>query len=252
VSVFVTRRARCPRCGHEEQRSVAESVNGGRSPEYRDAILAGRFHVFPCGGCGVESRADEPFLYTDFARKEWIRVLPAREEPQWARHEPEARTTFLRAFRLDVASGPGARRAATAPDRREPPPVLRAMAEGFRSRLVFGLAALREKLLVFGAGLDDALIEGLKLDLMRGHRELSFEPSRRPRLHAVGEETLRFYVRESGPGADLREAELLEIELPRSAYDRLAARAEAYRTLLDALREGDYVDLGRLFWPAPS
>jgi CpXC protein len=222
MSKFATRILHCPRCRAPAERSLAVSLNAARTPQARQAILDGSFQRFRCIGCGQAAVADDPFMYVDFDRKDWIALFPLAWEGEWRRRETEPRRAFDLCF-----AGPGA--AATA----------RSLAHGFRVRATFGVEALREKLVAFSAGIDDACLEALKLELMRTTPGLCFNPGGRPRLTGADDERLTFSAR--------GERKLLEVNVPRSAYDRLAAARDQYAPLLDRLSGVPWVDLGRLF-----
>lgn len=194
---------------------IATGLNVSKSNEYREQILAETFQVYSCKTCSEKFMLDEPFIYTDFTRNHWIGVFPANGEPAWVMHERAP----LDAFEKNM-SGP------------HTSPIARAMAEGFLVRTVFGLEALREKLVVFDAGIDDAVLALLKIELMRAGL-VPFHPDARPRLKAADQEQLFFNH---------------ALRVPRKLLEEMTADS-AFDEMLLTLREGPYVDAGRVLIP---
>ena len=115
------------------------------------------------------------------------------------------------------------------------PAAAAALAVGLRVRLVFGLVALREKLLAWDAGLDDVDLELLKLAAMR----------------AVGEPLARAAtLRLVACTADA--AVLLDDAATRWDVPRDALPPGAFVELRAALGAGCYVDLARLAYLSMS
>jgi hypothetical protein len=213
VSRFRKRGCDCPRCGTAAELVVAISVNGGHDAELRDAILGDRFQFFTCEQCGACAVAESPLIYTDFGRREWIGMFPRA----WAEDRRRWERATVELFEQNLA-GPGAS------------PPARRLAIGFRVRVVFGMDALREKLTCFAAGLDDAVVEALKLHAMRDFAFVDL--AARPRL-----------VRADGRGLTLR-LPGGELTVGRDGYDAVAGSSE-HAPLLERLRAGAWVDLGR-------
>src|SRR5437660_345608 len=147
MSWFETTPFDCPSCGKQFFGPTAETINVSRMPGERDRILAGQFHRLTCSHCGAVLRVDRRFLYTDLDRKHFAHVFCTDEIGDWPALEQEAGKVFWQGFEKS-------------------PPGVREMALGFRVRAVFGVEALAEKLRIWDAGLDDALVELLKLELV--------------------------------------------------------------------------------------
>jgi hypothetical protein len=154
MSWFATERFTCPRCQQEFTASTADTINVTRMPAARDQILAGTFHRLSCEHCQAPITIDRCFLYSDLRREQFVHVFPKDHESDWPRWEEIAGETFWNGF------VPG-------------PPAMREMAARFQVRAVFGLEALGDKLRVWDAGLDDALVELGKLELVTTHPTLS-------------------------------------------------------------------------------
>jgi len=104
--------------------------------------LAGRLNVVACTSCGVDFAVDATMIYTDAKRGHWIYVARTPELPRWRELEADATALFERA----LASSPRARALARS-----------------RLRLVFGTGELQERLRIWDADLDDAVVECVKL-----------------------------------------------------------------------------------------
>lgn len=91
---------------------------------------------------------EQPCLYTDPSRHLQVYVMPSAQRPRHAEHVGMVREV------LRQAGGEGAA------------PIVRAVAATFTIRLVFGYDELREKVLCAEHGLDDRILEVVKLRLL--------------------------------------------------------------------------------------
>jgi hypothetical protein len=148
-------------CGHTFEARLARSVNGGRSKALRDAILDGKLHRVRCPGCEHEFSVEKAFSYADFKTNTFFDV-----RPRWERHlYRRASKQFTSALqRLPSALSP---------------------VESRKARVVFGLQELREKLVIQDAGVDDRVIEVVKLYLLHEHPFLLHKPRLRLVLHRL-------------------------------------------------------------------
>lgn len=148
MSTFAPRTLACP-CGARVSADIADGLHISLRPDLRQQILDGTFHVFSCAACGGRMQVDKLLAYSDFPRRHWFTVVPERDlayRASWARFcDQRFRDTMIE-------------RAA---------PLVRAWAPEMKRRLIFGLASLREKLMLFDEGLDDHAIEVVKLRLRR-------------------------------------------------------------------------------------
>jgi len=174
MSTFVQKDVDCPHCEVSQTATVAVSVNGERHGEVHIAIRAGLFQQALCTGCGERFEIDLPMVYMDFSQRLWVFLYPKLWEHRWREleHEPK------RAFRTNMVD--------------HAPMMVRDWGEDFRVRAVFGLSALREKILLHEAGLDDAWVEVAKLDLLRRGVCGPFHADSRPRVTAVEEDHIIF------------------------------------------------------------
>ena len=222
MSRVVLGRVTCPSCHTEHRLKVAQSMNAGRHPAVLSELLSRTFQQFQCEQCGRPFHVDQPFTLTHLEAGYLIGVLPKALEPKWTHWEGVTEAPFAR------ITGPSAG------------PIARRLAEGVRVRTVFGLEAAREKVLAFQAGLDDVILEALKLRLIKA-LGLPLGPASRPRLEEAEEEVLTFTV--------LDEGEVRSFEVSRELYEDILDEPEAWAGALGPLSEGAYVDLGRLLLP---
>jgi hypothetical protein len=216
VSTFVTRSFVCPRCGQKSERSVALGVNIGRHARPREQILARAFQRFPCPRCAVVSVVEDAFTYVDFDRKQLLALYPRAEQPRWRERDAEVRALFERNFTADGLPG-----------------AARELGEGQRVRSVFGLEALREKLVCFDAGLDDAALEAMKVELLRRGLPMPQSVDDQLRLDEVRDDALVLRVEDGGT-------------VTASRRDYATACGDAYAPLRAELAAGPYVDAARL------
>ncbi len=217
MSTFVDTVVECPSCSVEQRVTVAESLNGPRVPDIVEAILAGRFQSFVCNACYSEYVVDRPLVYIDFDAGHWIHMFPRADEPEWEALADEAD----RAFRNTMVEWA--------------PPMVKSWGERMVRRTVFGLAALREKLTLMRAGLDDVAVEVLKLGLVAGDERLALKP--------LGADTRLRVVQIVGDLLKL-EDEGYGVAIPSRVLDDIA-RDPTTDEALERLRASSFVDLAR-------
>ena len=214
----------CPSCGTLIVMEAVGSVNADRRPDLRDAILEDRFQDVTCGSCGKSFRLQPEFNYLDVGRGQWIAGMPAARMPQHLEVEDEVSAAFAQFY------GAGAPQAA------------REVGAGLTVRLTFGWPAIREKLLLAGAGLDDAVVEMMKLDLLRRLPSAPLGPGTELRLVRATDDLLALVwidtATEKGQG---------EIVLPRAAYDEMLEGVEAWAGVRAQLTDGPFVDIQKLY-----
>jgi hypothetical protein len=213
----------CPSCGTAMSMEAVGSVNADRRPDLRDAILGSRFQDVKCASCGTSFRLPPQFTYIDIGRGQWIASLPADKIGEHAAESEKVRTSFADTF--------GANAGAPA----------QAIGAGLTVRLTFGWPALREKLLVRDVGLDDVVLELLKLDLFRRLPKAQMGPGRELRLTALAENQLAFSWIDAAT-----EETFGDFRADRRFYDAIAGRLDAWKEVRDALADGPFVDMLKL------
>lgn len=220
MSKFVPADIQCP-CGETYRVQVAESIHAPRVPEIRQQILDGSFHRFTCPHCQQRSSVDKLFIYLDFDAHHWLTVFPEADLARRSYYQKLDEDSFRRTM-LERA-----------------PDLVKRWAPSFTRRVVCGRAGLREKLIVFESGLDDRMIELMKLDLIRGRR-LTLSPDTRCSLIECRDRVLKFHYAASPSEAPRA------LSVPWSEYGRMVAGIESYQPALDQLMAGSFVDFRAL------
>lgn len=227
MSLFETQEITCPSCQHAQQVDVAFTLNASRRADLRDAIIDRSYQRFACEQCGAALRPEPHLTYLDIRRNQWILAKSVSDLAHWSAFETAARVIF------DESYGDGA------------PAAAQATGADLQVRVVFGWSALREKLLIEAAGLDDVAVEYVKVLLFRALEQMPLADDAELRFEGLGDEgTLRFlwYV-----GAS--ETPVEAVEAPRALYDLAVNDPEAWRALRETLSAGPFVDMNRLLVP---
>jgi hypothetical protein len=215
MSTFVPSTIVC-KCGERYSVEVANGLHISLRPDLRQQILDGTFHRFFCPSCGMTAMIDATMSFTDFPRRQWFTVAPANGLP-WRRQWLEIARTSFQATMVDNA-----------------PELVVGWGHEMTRRLMFGLAALREKLITSDAGLDDRVVELLKIQIVRDLRgELS--PNHYFHLVAVEDDALVF--ERTHPDGIIR-----SFAIPRRIYEDLARDPELPKLIELAFPDGLLID----------
>jgi hypothetical protein len=149
----------CPKCDAPLAAQLADAVNAAHRPDLRDEILARQLHRLACTGCDAALELEHRLVYTDLVRRHWLYVGADRDRTAW----PALEARLARDLELALSRHS---------------PLIHGLADGLRSRVVFGYEELREKLVIWDAGADDALLECLKVRAVAGDPELAAPGSR--------------------------------------------------------------------------
>ena len=132
MSTEISKPVSCPRCGEAVETRMWPGVNAEVNPNLREQVLQETLFNWTCPACGYVAQMAYPCLYHDKGRKFMIYLIP------------NGGKTELDAVDVDHAF----------------PQI------GYvQKRVVSSLAALKEKILVFEAGLDDRAVELVNLAL---------------------------------------------------------------------------------------
>jgi hypothetical protein len=179
VKITGTAHVTCPACGREHDVPLVQSVNTTDDPDAKQKLLAGDFDVLDCE-CGKRTQLVAELLYVDPLANLYIQVAPT----------PEAMTKGEAAFAAAGAAG--------------------------TQRLVPSINALVEKIKIGDAGLEDWVLEMVKVLLLASMAQ--------PDLNRI-----LLFDRLDGDvvhwillGDDAR-----AMQSPLAAYERLAARTQA-------------------------
>jgi len=150
MSTTIPAEVGCPNCGTRQTILIAESANVQRSPSWKRAAHDGTLHKFLCDTCGLDFRVERDLLYSDLHGGILIGAFAPTRRPEVVQLEADIAETWVQTVEVEA------------------PPVVARYFKGPGPRVVFGLAALREKVVCFDARLDDRLIEAVKLALLEG------------------------------------------------------------------------------------
>lgn len=202
----------CPTCGERFTGREATGLDLDFDPAVRAAVFDLSLPVHRCPACAATVLHERGFAYTDVTRRQLVLYRPGAEWRDWRAGE----RWVERLHRDEIVGGP---------------PSIAAVADEFRVRVVYGLPWLREKLVLWDAGLDDRVFEAAKRRLLL----------LRPRLVDEGRRLLVLDTIE-GEGFAI-------VSLPPTP-DRPALRFLIERALYDAAAadppiDGAFVDLRR-------
>lgn len=127
MSTCVNREISCPHCGAPKKTPMWSAVTADTNAELRVRILNETLFDWECPSCGYLAQLAYPCLYHDRARRYMVCVSP--------------RGDAFSKLNSDI------------------PPAVR----GIKKRAVSGLAEMKEKILLFEAGMDDIAMEMVKL-----------------------------------------------------------------------------------------
>lgn len=223
MSTWASRTVRCV-CGHLQAMDLADGLHITRLPEVRQRILDGTFHTATCGRCGRIGVVHTKTLYTDFSRWHWVAVAPPWLLGDWQRWARVVTGEFDHWMRIAA------------------PPMVRELADRFAVRLVFGFDALAEKLRAWDAGLDDRVVEALKLRVARaelGH----LGPGFRLRLAWVDRAAWELAFEATRVGVEDRTTFVLSLD----EYSMTAARPDELEVGMPELYETPFGGVDRVF-----
>ncbi len=123
----------CSECGHTQDFIIWQSLNGDLNPEARQQLLDGTLFHFECQNCGHKSTVDYPILYHDMMHQMMVYYVDEDSVEQAL----EAMVDEEKNMRFEMP--------------------------GYRKRIVTDQNALREKAIIFEHGLDDRVVEIIKL-----------------------------------------------------------------------------------------
>jgi hypothetical protein len=212
----------CPD-GHPLRVTLPTRLEAFGDPDPRASILSGELGRVRCSRCARWFLAEAPLLYTDPLRGHLLLVLPPSRIAGW--REEERRIPVLLSK--------------TRPT----------MGAEVTARLVYGYPQLREKLLLWQAGLDDRLIEVLKLmALHRPELELGVSGRLALELERIDPDRSRLLFSARRVEAPHRPERIyIGLELYREASEATVTNASSYPELFSA----PFVSALRYFLPGP-
>jgi hypothetical protein len=164
----------------------------------------------------MTTMVDTLIAFTDFPRRQWFTIAPSTGMPWRRKWLAVARESF-EASMVNNA-----------------PELVVGWGQELTRRLMFGLASLREKLVASDAGLDDRVVELLKIQIIRDLRD-RFSGSDYFHLVAVTGDELVF--ERTHPDGLVR-----KFPVPRAMYDALASEPELPKWIELAFPDGLLID----------
>ncbi len=199
----------CPKCGKESDFEVWESINTKIDPEAKQKVRSAELFAFTCPDCGNKTSVDYGFLYHQQEDKIWIQYC----------NSDENLAESLKFF--------------SSSDKEEDEIVKGLRADKYIIRLVRSRNHLIEKLRIFDCGLNDMVIEVIKL-ISAGNFK-STDPDKRvaDALFDVSPEGkyVIFYINTEGDF-------FASSEFPKELYDGLY---ENFKEKFPDPREGELV-----------
>jgi len=222
MSIFDTLEVRCPGCETPVEFDLVFSVSADRRPDLRAAILDGSFQKKTCPSCGTVFRADPEFSYMDIGRGQYIGVWPPSERGAWRDCAERTRAVYDEMLGANASSE------------------AREIGDGLQPRVVFGWAALAEKILCRQAGIDDHTLEIAKALVLRTSAEVKMPGSREFRLIRLeGDDLVLGWVRTADDSVSDA------VRVPRNVITEIDAKPEQWQALREDVTEGLVVDFQR-------
>ena len=179
VKITGTAHVTCPACGREHDVKLVQSINTRDDPDAKQKLLAGDFNVLACE-CTRRTQLVSELLYVDPVSELYYQVAPT----------DDAMTKGDTAF---ATAGPTG-----------------------TQRLVPSINALVEKIKIADAGLEDWVVEMVKVLLLASLPEPDLD--RVLLFDRVEDERIHWVMFGTDPRA---------MQSPMTAYERLAARTQA-------------------------
>ena len=186
MSVNTKKHLPCPKCGQMSDVTVWNSVTVKSEPDLKNDILQGKVNFFECGTCGYRALMPDPMLYHDEDKKLIMSFSPIDDDIK-------AQEFLTKMCETSKESGE-----------------LKKL-EGYNLRFVTDINALMEKILIFDSGLNDKVIEVIKLMILSQDIEKSSQ--RVCRFGKKDGDKLEFMVR------DNKEGQLYTCDVPTDTYD---------------------------------
>ncbi len=230
MSVFTNTTVPCPACQAEVPFQLVDSVNVTREltqPGVRASILDHTFQSEQCTGCGNEFRIEPEFSYVDFNHGQFIGVWSSDKIFECSKYEARTLDAFEKSYggkASEVAQSLG--RTLNNP------------------RVVFGWNSLAEKLIAADAGIDDLVLELVKIAIVSDGDVLIDQSHQELVLLGVDEKDGLIFGWFAQGSPSLNEV----IKIPRDILGDVSSNIDAWKDLGKDLRGGLFVDYRKLFF----
>lgn len=135
MSMEQERILKCPKCGKDNKFTIWQSLNTGLDPEKKQQLISGALFRMECTECGTVTNVNYPILYHDMPNGLMIHYVTEEKEVE----------EVISAFEGMKNAQPGV------------------IGDDYQLRIVTNVNSLREKAYIFDLGLDDRVIELMKL-----------------------------------------------------------------------------------------
>jgi len=135
MSIQQITKLECPVCKTKYDIIYWESLNAKIDPDAKEKLLSGELFVKVCPSCGEANRVSYPLLYHDMAQKVMVNLVFDKDGIEWNPKDILSGLSFLSSNAMP----------------------------GYRFRVVRDQNALLEKAKIFDSGMDDRIIEIMKV-----------------------------------------------------------------------------------------
>lgn len=213
MAVEIKEKVICPKCGEETEVAVRKSLNTRQDPDVKQKIMDRSMFRFHCPKCGQQIFLNYSFLYHQVEDRMMIYYAPDSDSYQ------EAKDAFDGNFKVNGVD----------------PMLNPQVTELFQRRIVRDLNVLCEKIEIRDAGLDDRVIELMKVAYG------SMMQTRNPEQKV--QEMLFFRKKDGGYAISfLNQGKgFASVDFSRKVYDTME---EEFRDLLPASPDDPQYDIG--------
>jgi hypothetical protein len=213
----------CPQCGSEVSFSLLSSIDAGRDPDLRRAILDRSLQQKPCRACGTAVRPPPAFMYFDRRCNLWVAAYAWEKRAEWGHWEQQTQENFETVYRSGSSIG---RQMQEAP---------------VNGRVTFGWEALREKIVAADLGIDDVSLEICKRHWTEAEIDRPDTQNTECRLLGVTSKNVVL-----GQIAAESEQIISQRKIERALFEEQLAAGGRDRALRKRLTRGMFVDVARL------
>lgn len=143
MSKYHIEKIKCPKCGKEKEACLWDSINTVINPEMKEKVRTGEVFEWSCPDCGYQANLNYAMLYHQMEDQVLIYYVPG--------NQIEAAEMMKDFFRNDENGQVDSDLS---------------FDKGYRKRVVGTMNQFREKLMILDEGLDDRIIELMKLFMM--------------------------------------------------------------------------------------
>lgn len=138
MSINSTESIKCPKCHQLNEINVWHSITVSDSADLKQDLLAGKVNIFRCPSCSHTALLPNPMLYHDEGKMLMISFTPCESDDMKNKLFEEIKNTSKESGELDNLTD-------------------------YNLRFVYDYNSLLEKILIFDNGLNDKVIEVLKV-----------------------------------------------------------------------------------------